>query len=107
MASASLTWFILNSILQTSTPKEEAKEEAKEEDKKEVQDEPEDEIKEEIEPDEGSFSTGAVKVKEEEEESSRLLQSYPAEAGDSGMGSGLESAEAQGIQKRRIHSPEE
>lgn len=102
MASASLTWFILNSILQSSTPKEEAKEE----DKKQVKDEPEHEIKEEIEPDEGSFSTGAVKVKEEEE-SSRLLQSYPAEAGDSGMGSGLESAEAQGIQKRRIHSPEE
>lgn len=98
MGTASLTWFIVSSVLQSDTPKEE------EEPKKNTQKR----VKEDPEPEDSSSSSDAdnVKVKDEEVES-RLLQSYPAEAGDAGVGSGLESAEARGIQKRRIHSPED
>jgi hypothetical protein len=86
MGSAGLTWFILSSVLQP-VPTQEVKEESAES----VKDEPEDD-----EP-----LSEPVKVKQEEPES--LLQSYPP-AGDAGQGSGLESAEARGVQKRRSHS---
>lgn len=88
MGSAGLTWFVLSSVLQPVPTQEEVKEESAES----VKDEPEDN-----EP----FSE-PVKVKQEEPES--LLQSYPPAGDDAGQGSGLESAEARGVQKRRSHS---
>ena len=93
MASASLTWFLLTWIRQTETSTDEIKEE----------EELPEAIKEEIEED--SSSSESIKVKKEEPETS-LLQSYPAEGGYAGIGSGRESAEARGVQKRRSHSTE-
>jgi hypothetical protein len=89
MGSAGLTWFILSSVLQPVPTQADVKEESAES----VKDEPED--------DEPFSEPVKVKVKQEEPES--LLQSYPP-AGDAGQGSGLESAEARGVQKRRSHS---
>ncbi len=90
MGSASLTWFIVSSIWQSGTPKEELKGDS------------EDELKEDTETEETSSLSDIVKVKDEEVDS-KLLQSYP-ETGDAAVGSGLESAEARGILKRRMHS---
>lgn len=90
MSSASLTWFIVSSIWQSGTPKEEIKGDSH------------DDLKEDTETEEGSSLSEGVKVKDEEVDS-KLLQSYP-ETHDSGVGSGMESAEARGIQKRRMHS---
>ncbi|KAJ5390681.1 uncharacterized protein N7496_001749 [Penicillium cataractarum] len=97
MASASLTWFLLTWIMQSDKPKGEIKEEGEEEEEFSAA------IKEELE-DSGS-SSEPVKVKKEESETS-LLQSYPAEGESAGLGSGRESAEARGVQKRRSHSTE-
>lgn len=96
MASASLTWFLLTWIMQSDKPKGSIKEDDEEEEFSEA-------IKEELE-DSGS-SSESVKVKKEESETS-LLQSYPAEGDYAGLGSGRESAEARGVQKRRSHSTE-
>jgi hypothetical protein len=93
MSSASLTWFIVSSIWQSGTPKEEPKGDS------------DDELKGDTETEDGSTSSEVVKVKDEEVDS-KLLQSYP-ETHDSGVGSGMESAEDRGIQKRRMHSLEE
>lgn len=90
MSSASLTWFLLSSMLHTQPEAEEVKEEEH------------DLIKDESENEEYGSSGKNIEVKDEAEEpgSSSLLKSLPAET-DDGMGSGLESAEARGIQKRR------
>jgi hypothetical protein len=84
MASASLTWLALTWVWET-TPKNEIKEE------------PRDLVKNESEDDISSDES----VKKEDSET-RLLHSYPAEG--EAMGSGLESAEARGVQKRRSHA---
>jgi hypothetical protein len=93
VASATLTWFILNSIMQSPTPQAEIKEEGK--------------IPEAIkeEPEDTSSSSDSIKIKKEEPETS-LTQSYPAEGDYPGLGSGRESAEARGVQKRKGHSTE-
>lgn len=89
MGSAGLTWFVLSWVLQPEpTPK---KEEVKEESPERVKDEPEDE----------DSSSEPVKVKREEPES--LLRMYPSAGDDAGQGSGLESSEARGVQRRRSH----
>lgn len=94
MGSAGLTWFILSSILQPeTTPHDKIKEESP----GLVKDEPED----------NGSSSASLKIKKEEPESSALLQSYPPAGDDSGLGSGMESAEAPGVQKRRSHSTED
>ena len=85
MGSAGLTWFVLTSVLQPAPTKEEIKEEETER----VKDEPED----------YDSSSEHVKVKEEEPEG--MLQSYPRAGDDAAQGSGHESAEARGVQKRR------
>lgn len=95
MASASLTWFLLTWIMQSETLKGEIKEEGKEKFHEAIKEEPED----------SNSSDEPVKVKKEEPKSS-LLQSYPAEGDYAGIGSGRESAEARGVQKRRSHSTE-
>lgn len=96
MSSAGLTWLVLSWVLQPApTPKEEEEGEVKEESPERVKAEPEDD---------GS-SSEPVNVKEEERES--LLQSYPPAGDDGGQGSGLESAEARGVQKRRSHLTED
>ena len=82
--SASLTWLTLTWVLGT-TPKDEIKEE------------PRDLVKNESDDDISSEES----VKKEESET-RLLHSYPAEG--EAIGSGLESAEARGVQKRRSHT---
>ena len=93
MASASLTWIILTSIMQSGTLQAEIKAE---------EDIPES-IKEESE---GSMSSSdSVKIKKEEPETS-LLKSYPAEGNYPALGSGRESAEARGMQKRKSHATE-
>jgi hypothetical protein len=93
MASASLTWFILTWIMQAEKPEAEIKEE---------EDIPE-AIKEE--PEDTSSSSDSVKIKKEEPETkTSLLQSYPAEGDYPGLGSGRESAEARGVQKRKSHA---
>jgi seipin len=84
MLSASLTWLALTWVL-GATPKNG------------IKDEPRDLIKNESEDDVSSDES----VKKEESES-RLLHSYPAEG--EAMGSGLERAEARGVQKRRSHT---
>lgn len=98
MASASLTWFLLTWIMQSETPKGEIKEEEEQE---------EEEFSETIkaEPEDSKSSDEPIKVKKEESDTS-LLQSYPAEGEHAGIGSGRESAEARGVQKRRSHSTE-
>ena len=67
-----------------------------------IKEEPQDSIKEESE--DGNTSDESFEVKKEEpyEQERRLLSSYPAE-GEDGTGSGLESAEARGVQRRRSH----
>lgn len=92
MGSAGLTWFLLNWILHPEKIVKDEPEDVKEEPSGLVKDEPED--------DESTSESG--KVKEEEPEST-ILQSYPPTAEDSGLGSGMESAEARGVQKRRSH----
>lgn len=87
MLSASLTWLALTWILET-TPKNPIKQE------------PADLIKQESE--DGDTSEESLEIKKEEPES-RLLCSYPAEGDRSGTGSGLETAEARGVQRRRSH----
>jgi hypothetical protein len=94
MASASLTWFLLTWIMQSDTPKGEIKEEEGDFSKA---------IKDEFE--DSSSSSEPVKVKKEEPETS-WLQSYPAEGDNAGLGSGRDSAEARGVQRRRSHSTE-
>ncbi|KAJ5891993.1 uncharacterized protein N7473_008221 [Penicillium subrubescens] len=95
MASASLTWFILTWIMQAEKPEAAIKEE---------EDIPE-AIKEE--PEDSSSSSDSVKIKKEEPETkSSFLQSYPAEGDYPGLGSGRESAEARGVQKRKSHTTE-
>ena len=96
VASASLTWIMLGWALRPEfVPKEEIKGEER------------DLVKDEPETEDSSSHSGAVKVKEEPEELgiSTLLESYP-EVDDGGMGSGLESAEGRGMQKRRSHLTE-
>lgn len=93
MASASLTWFLLNLVLRSEPVSTD-----------EIKDEEHDLVKEESETEDISSSSGAVKIKEEPEEqgSSSLLQSYLA-GDEGGVGSGLEDPEERGIQKRRSH----
>lgn len=87
MLSASLTWLALSWVLM-STPKNN------------IKDEPHSPVKDE--PEEHSSSDESVKKEESE---SRLLHSVPTES--EAMGSGLESAEARGVQKRRSHAQTE
>ncbi|KAJ5045978.1 hypothetical protein NUH16_002803 [Penicillium rubens] len=87
--SAGLTWLAMTWVL-GAMPKNEIKEE------------PEDSIKEESGDGDTSDESSEVK-KEEPEEHERLLSSYPAEDDEVGTGSGLESAEARGVQRRRSH----
>lgn len=98
MASASSTWLLLNWVLTTesgSEPKEEIKEE-------------QELIKNEPETEESGSSDEPVQVKKEEpEEQPAWLQRYMAEGDEGGIGSGLESSEAKGLQKRRSHLDEE
>ncbi|KAJ5601468.1 Survival protein SurE-like phosphatase/nucleotidase [Penicillium lagena] len=80
MASASLTWLLLNTVLQSeATPTKTIKDE----DHNSIKDEPED-----------SSTSPGPNIKEEREESA-LLRSFPSD--DPGVGSGLESAEARGV----------
>ena len=92
MASMSLTWFLLNWTRQPETrPKNEIK----------VQEV----VKGEPEVEDTRLSDDPVKFKKEESagpESSMKLQNYP-EHDDGAFGSGLESAEAIGVQRRRSH----
>lgn len=85
MGSAGLTWFVLSLALQPAPTMEEIKEEEAEL----VKDEPE----------EDDLFSEHVNVKNEEPES--MLQSYPRAGDDAGQGSGLESAEASGVQRRQ------
>lgn len=87
MLSASLTWLALSWVFVT-TPKSK------------IKDEPRSPVKDELE--EQTSSDESVKKEESE---SRLLYRVPAES--EAMGSGLESAEARGVQKRRSHTPTE
>lgn len=94
MGSAGLTWFLLNWALNSQKTVKREQEEVKKEPSDLVKDEPED----------NGSSSGSVK-KEEPESSS--LQSCPPERDDSGLGSGIESAEARGVQRRRSHLAEQ
>lgn len=96
MGSAGLTWFLLNWALNPQKTVKREQEDVKEEPSDLVKDEPED----------NGSSSGSVKVKEEEPESS-LLRTYPPERDDSGLGSGIASAEARGVQRRRSHLAEQ
>lgn len=87
MLSAGLTWLALSWVLGT-TPKNK------------IKDEPLSPVKGELE--EGTSSDESVKKEEPE---SRLLHSYPTES--EAMGSGLESVEDRGVQKRRSHTQTE
>lgn len=91
--SAGLTWFLLNWALH---PEKTVKEEPEN-----VRDEPTRLVKDEPEDDESSSM-----VKNEEPEST-FLQSYPPKNEDSGFGSGMESAEVRGLQRRRSHVTEQ
>lgn len=91
MLSASLTWLALTWILGTISENE-------------IKGEPEELIKEESEELETSEESSGIKKEEPE---SRLLSDYPAEGEGAGQGSGLESAEARGLQKRRSHTTPE
>ncbi|KAJ5095512.1 hypothetical protein NUU61_004868 [Penicillium alfredii] len=88
LASAGATWLLLTWALRPQETPESIKAE------------PRDLIKEE--PEEDSSSDESVVVKKEEPDST-LVKSYPVEGDESGIGSGLESAEARGVQKRRSH----
>lgn len=96
MGSAGITWFLLNWVLHPEKTIKEEQEDVKEEPSGLVKDEPED----------NGSSSEPVKVKKEEPESS-LLQSSPPTGDDSGLGSGMESAEARGVQRRRSHLTEQ
>lgn len=87
MLSASLTWLALSWLL-VPTPKNK------------IKDEPRPPVKDELE--EQTSSDESVKKEESE---SRLLYRVPAES--EAMGSGRESTEARGVQKRRGHTPTE
>jgi hypothetical protein len=90
VGSATLTWLALTSVLQpAATPKAEIKEE------------PQGLVKDES--DDDSSSGGPFRIKKEEEPESSLVHNYPTESDEAGMGSGLESAEARGLQRRRSH----
>ncbi|KAJ6115769.1 hypothetical protein N7523_006186 [Penicillium sp. IBT 18751x] len=91
VGSAGLTWFVLTLVLQPAPTKEEIKEEETERVKDELEDE--------------DSSSEPVKVKEEEPEG--MLQSYPRAGDDAAQGSGLESAVARGVQRRRSRLLEE
>lgn len=100
MSSAGLTWLVLSWVLQPApTPKEEEEEEGE----GEVKEESPERVK--AEPEDDGPSGELINVKEEERGS--LLQSYPPAGDDAGQGSGLESAEAGGVQKRRSHLTED
>ncbi|QQK47015.1 Adipose-regulatory protein, Seipin [Penicillium digitatum] len=90
MLSAGLTWLAMTWVWGTMP-------------KNEIKEEPEDSIKED--PDDQNTSEESLEVKKEEpeEQEQRLLSSYPAEGEETGTGSGLESAEARGVQRRRSH----
>ncbi|KAJ5736249.1 uncharacterized protein N7483_001374 [Penicillium malachiteum] len=94
MSTASLIWFVLSSLKPESTSTDEIKDEEQDL----IKDEP---VTEESE----SLFSESFKIKKEQPEeqasSSSLLQSYKADSDEGGMGSGLESSEAQGVQKRR------
>lgn len=96
MGSAGLTWFLLNLALH---PEKTVKEESEND-----RDEPSSLVKDEPEDNESSGESGMVKKEEPE---STFLQSYPPASEDSGLGSGMESAEARGVQRRRCHVPEQ
>lgn len=96
VGSAGLTWFVLNWVLH---PEKTIKEEPED-----VQEEPSGLVKDEPEDIESSSESGKVK---KEEPKSAPLQSYPPTGEDSGRGSGVESAEARGVQRRRSHGPEQ
>lgn len=96
MGSAGLTWFLLHSALNPEKNVKQEQEDVKEEPSGLVKDEPED----------NGSSSGSVQVKGEEPGGS-LLQSYPPERDDSGVGTGTESAEARGVQRRRSHLTEQ
>lgn len=90
MASASLTWLLLNTVLQSEpTPAKTIKDE----DHNNIKDAPED-----------SPTSPGPDIKEEREESA-LLQSFLSD--DPGVGSGLESAQARGVQRRRSNLKDE
>lgn len=105
MGSASLTWFVVTSIFQSGTTTTVTSTSTNTSTKEESKGDFEDDSKEDTETEGSNSSGGVIKVKDEETESN-LLQSYPVETGDAGIGSGLENAEARGIQKRRKHSQE-
>jgi hypothetical protein len=90
VASASLTWLLLNSVLHAEPT---SGRKTKDEDHHSIKDEPED-----------SPISPEPFIKEEPRESA-LLQSLPSD--DPGVGSGLESAEARGVQRRRGHLKDE
>ncbi|KAJ5728349.1 hypothetical protein N7493_004679 [Penicillium malachiteum] len=98
MSTASLIWFVLSSLKPEATSTDE------------IKDEEQDIIKDEPGARESALFSESYQIKKEEPEehasSSSLLQSYKAESDEGGMGSGLESSEAQGIQKRRSHLTE-
>ena len=71
--------------------------------KNEIKEEPEDSIKEDPEEQDTSDESSEVKKEEPEEQERTLLSSYPAEGNEGSAGSGLESAEARGVQRRRSH----
>ncbi|OQD85913.1 hypothetical protein PENANT_c009G04338 [Penicillium antarcticum] len=89
VGSASLTWLALTWVLQPATIP-----------KTEISDEPQGFVKDESDGDSSSGET--FRVKKEEAPESSLVHSLPAED-EAGMGSGLESAEARGLQRRRSH----
>lgn len=90
MLSAGVTWLAMTWILGT-IPKDE------------IKGEPEDSIKEDPEDQDTSDESSEVKKEEPEEQERRLLSSYLAEGDEASTGSGIESAEARGVQRRRSH----
>lgn len=95
MSSVGVTWLLMNWVLHPAATPEEIKEESP------------DMVKNEPETEDIGSSGEPVKVKKEEPEeaeSSSLLQSYTE--GEAAIGSGLESAEARGLQRRRSHLTE-
>ncbi|KAJ5158452.1 Survival protein SurE-like phosphatase/nucleotidase [Penicillium coprophilum] len=88
MLSAGLTWLAMTWVWETMP-------------KNEIKGEPEESVKEESD---GDTSDESAEVKQEQEQA-RLLSSFPGE-GEASTGSGLESAEARGVQRRRkLSSP--
>ncbi|KAJ6166694.1 hypothetical protein N7470_002141 [Penicillium chermesinum] len=94
MASASVTWAVLTWVVHTQP----GADRVKDEDQELLKNEPE-------EADHESGKDVEVKKEPEQEESSSLLQRFPTND-DDGLGSGLESAEARGLQRRRSHRRE-